>query len=554
MTSGTAWPVRSGPWLVAAVGGGLWAACFGVEPRTVAPWIALVPLFLALASAAVAPPGAKAGPTLRAFGLGWLHGTVFWLVSIPWIAPTLVTFGEMPEWLAWLLLLALALYLGLYTGVFGALGLRIWRRAAAGGGRLDLAAALLGLAGLWVALEWVRGWMFSGFPWNLAGYAWTGVPGALPLAAWIGAWGVGFLAVLVNAAIALALVTRVGPSARRSAAEWVPGLGAVLSVLLLLAVAARFAVPPDLSSRSGGAGSAAGLAAAGTPVGVVQPNIYNQLEYDSEIGTANYRRLWSLTEAACDRPGALVIWPESASWPFQLRSGGALERDVKAFVDSTGCALVLNSAHRIGADDDETYYNSAYLFAPRGTPTRYDKRHLVPFGEYVPLSGVFTFIDSLARNSGSFAAADRVTLLPWNGEELGVAICFEITFPAEVAELARAGATGLVTITNDAWYGDTWAPWQHFTAARWRAAENRRTLLRAAITGVSGVIGPDGSVSQLRGVGEEDVLRTRLDGRGDLTPFARAPLLVPVLSALLAFASLLYARFATDNISPPAKE
>jgi apolipoprotein N-acyltransferase len=558
--------VRLGPWIVAAVGGGLWAACFGVEPWTVAPWIALVPLFLALSTAHRAR---------RAFLLGWLHGTLFWLVSIPWIAPTLVTFGEMAEWLAWLLLLALALYLGVYTGVFSALGLRVWRRACEGRGALAVAAALFGLPGLWVALEWLRGWLFSGFPWNLAGYAWTGVPGALPVAAWIGAWGVGFLAVLVNAAIAFGLVRRVGreqdavldlgPDPGRGG-DWRPGLGAVLSVLLLLAVAARYAVPPDLSAEARAGSPAGPTAAAGTPVRIVQPAIYNQVAYDPETTRESYTRLFRRTEEACDRPGALVIWPESAAWPFELGRDGLLARDVESFVKSSGCALVLNSTHRVDetsetsetSETGETYYNSAFLVTPSGERVRYDKRHLVPFGEYVPLAGVFSFMDVMARNAGAYSAADEVTLLPLEGESggdrLGMAICFEVTFPTEVADLVRAGATSLVTLTNDAWYGDTWAPWQHFTAARWRAAETRRPLLRAAITGVSGVIGPDGSVEDMLGVGEEGVLSARVDGREDLSPFARAPLLVPVLSLVLALAALAYARLSPDNIASPAKE
>lgn len=500
---------RTGPWLLAAAGGALWAACFGPEPRTVAPWIALVPLFLALSTA---------HRRRRAFGLGWLYGTVFWIASIPWIVPTLQTFGGIAPWLSVVLLLGLALYLGAFVGIFAALALPVWRRASEGGGRLATAAALLGLPGLWIALEWLRGWLFSGFPWNLAGYAWTAVPGALPLAAWIGVWGVGFLGLAVNGAAALAVARR----------RLRPAVGCILGALLLLAVAARYAVPPAPGELVAGG--------AGAPVRIVQPAIYNQVEFDRELTQENYRRLFRMSEEACDRPGAVVIWPESAAWPFELDGDGVLARDVEAFVARTGCSLVLNSTYRTG----EVYYNSAYVVAPDGSRERYDKRHLVPFGEYVPLAGVFTFIDSLARSAGDYSAAGEVTLLPWGSDRLGMAICFEVTFPAEVADLARAGATSLVTITNDAWYGDTWAPWQHFTAARWRAAETRRPLLRAAVTGVSGVIAPDGSVRQILGVGETGTLRARVVGRTDRSPFVRAPLAVPIVSALLALAALLY--------------
>ncbi|HSL81719.1 MAG TPA: apolipoprotein N-acyltransferase [Thermoanaerobaculia bacterium] len=500
---------RLAPWLLAPAAGALWAACFAREPLGLAPWLALAPLFLLLAAAR----GRRA-----AFGLGWLHGTAFWLVSIPWIAPTLETFGGLAPWLSVLLLGALALYLGLFNGLFGALGLPLQR---AGGW-----PALLGLPGLWVALEWLRGWLLTGFPWNLAGYAWTGVPGALPLAAWVGVWGVGFLAVAANAAVALAAVRR----------SLLPAAPVLLSALLLLPVAGRYAAAPGPAPGLGAEGP--GALPAGAPVAIVQPAIYNQVVYDPAATREGYERLFRLSEEACDRPGALVVWPESAAWPFELGRDPAFARDVEAFVEETGCPLLLNSTRRVGGDG-VLYYNSAYLVAPRGgEPARYDKRHLVPFGEYVPLAGVFSFIDSLARSAGDYTAAEELRLLPWGRNELGTAICFEVIFPGEVADLVRAGATVLVTITNDAWYGDTWAPWQHFRAAQWRAAETRRPMLRAAITGVSGVIDADGSVRQVLGVGETGILRARIDGRSDLSPFTRAPWAVPAASGLLAIAAV----------------
>jgi apolipoprotein N-acyltransferase len=157
----------------------------------------------------------------------------------------------------------------------------------------------------------------------------------------------------------------------------------------------------------------------------------------------------------------------------------------------------------------------------------------VPFGEYVPFRGLFWFMDKLSREAGEFRPADRRELLPWGREKIGMAICYEVVFPDEVAELARQGATLLVTITNDAWYGDTAAPWQHFRAARFRAAENRRTLLRAAITGVSALVGPDGSVRDQIGVFKDGVIRGRVTGSKELTPYARAPWLVPLLCTIV---------------------
>ncbi|MGD2114583.1 MAG: apolipoprotein N-acyltransferase, partial [Acidobacteriota bacterium] len=356
----------------------------------------------------------------------------------------------------------------------------------------------------------------------------------LPLGAWIGVWGVSYLVVFANGAVAWAVRRR----------RWAPAAIGLLVPLLLLALAGRFAGP---------AGSAAGAPErTATPVRIVQPAIYNQVEYDPQVTRESYARLIRMTDDACDRPGALIVWPESAAWPYELERDPLLARDVERFA-RRGCPVLLNSTHRVqpvdpGGASDDLYYNSAYLVraSPRGIErARYDKRHLVPFGEYVPLAGVFSFLDHLARNAGAYTPAEAVTLLPLpdTGESLGTAICFEVTFPAEVAELARAGATVLVTVTNDAWYGDSAAPRQHFRAARWRAAETGRPLLRAAITGISAVVGPDGSVRASLGVGAAGILRARIAGRTGRTPFVRAPWAVPGAAAVLAaFAIIIAAR------------
>jgi apolipoprotein N-acyltransferase len=181
----------------------------------------------------------------------------------------------------------------------------------------------------------------------------------------------------------------------------------------------------------------------------------------------------------------------------------------------SGCSVLLNTV----LESEEGDTNSALLISSTGKPRRYDKRHLVPFGEFVPMAGWLPFLDKLARNAGDFAAGEGPALLRWGEQEIGAAICFEIVYPAPLAEQVRHGATVIVTITNDAWYGDSSAPWQHFRAARFRAAENRRTVLRAAITGVSAIIGPDGSVQQFLGVG--DCRSPRPDGLYP-SPMARA--------------------------------
>ncbi len=494
-------------WLLLAAAGGLvYALQFERHPLLVAPWIALSPLVLLLSAR-------------RAGLLAFVHGLVAWLAALSWIPPTIVTFGGISRPLSIVLLTLLAAYLALFHAAFGALGARLWRR----GGLLPLAA----LPALWVALEWLRTYLGGGFPWNLTAYSWVAVPGALAASAWIGAYGVSFLAVLAATGAAAALARR----------RWEPLAAGIAVPLLVLGLAGRAAadrgagrlVPEGEAIDAAIESPATAASSERSPIRLVQPNIANLREYDEGAVQANYRRLLAMTEPLC-APGTLVVWPESAAWPYSFDRDPGFARDVEALTSSRGCSLIFNSTHEAG----DTVFNSAYLLSPQGALARYDKRHLVPFGEYVPFRDVFSFVRKLAREAGTFQAGNGVHLLPWESERLGMSICYEVVFPAEVAELVRGGATILVTITNDAWYGDTAAPWQHLRAARFRAAENRRPMLRAAITGVSALIAPDGSLASDLALFRPGVIRARVAGRSGLTAYSRHPALVPALSTLLA--------------------
>lgn len=478
---------------LAVAGGCLWSLVLERDPAPWLAWLALVPLVLLLA--------------FERHGAlwGWLHGIVFWLVSIRWIAPTLVTFGGIPPALSWVLLCLLAAYLALQHAIFVGLGSKVFRRS--------VVWALVALPGLWVGLEWLRGVAFGGFPWNLAAYAWTEMPGALPFAAWGGAWGVSWAIVFTNLGLALAAHRR----------QLAPAALGVLLPLLGLALAGRFSRPEPGSPLA-------------PEIAVLQPNA--SLEHqDGEDVRSNYRKVVGLAETACAEGPALLLWPESAAWPFIYGRSPELERDLDRLVDR-GCEVIFNTVSLEG----ETMFNSALLVGGEGVEGRYDKRQLVPWGERVPLSDVFPFIGKLARQAGEFTAGERLGLMPWQGETIGMAICYEVIFPAAVAEQVQAGASVLATVTNDAWYGDTAAPWQHFRAARFRAAENRRPLVRAALTGVSAIVGPRGEVVAQLGVGEEGLLRRQVAGRREIPPFTRAPWLVPLAGVVLTGCAIVSSR------------
>ncbi len=478
--------------ILALAGGTGWGLCHGIEARPLLAAVALVPLVLILGSR-------------RPFLFGWLHGTIAWCVAIPWIVPTITTYGQLDGWLAALALVLLAAILGFYDGLFGLVGARLWRRS-------DF-ASLTALPALWVALEWVRAWLLSGFPWNLAAYAWTDLPGALQLSSWVGAYGVSGLVVLPSVCVAVAVARR----------RWEPAALALLIPAALLAVAARFAVTPDPPAASRPRHA----------IQLVQPNTPNRPFFDATANQADYRRLLEMSATICE-PGRLVVWPESAAWPRAWQDDPGLRWEVEQLA-RRGCAILFNSAYTEG----EKTFNSVLLVerssqresaADGLRVSRADKRHLVPFGEYVPLRGLLPWLGKIARMAGDFAPADAVSPIAWDGLRLGAAVCFEVVFPGETAALVDAGASALVTVTNDAWYGDTAAPRQHLRAARYRAAENRRWLLRAAITGISAVVAPDGALVAVLPVSAQGTLAAEIVARDDRSPYTRAPRLVPLLS------------------------
>jgi apolipoprotein N-acyltransferase len=486
--------------LYALVGGVFWGLCFSAEGFQWAAWIALAPLFLLLG---------QPRPLLS----GFLFIGSSWLVAIPWIAGTLVNFGSLSNWLAWPLLAALCAYLGLYGLAFAWLARRLWQRGP------DW-TLLLGAPAIWVMLEWVRTWMISGFPWNLAGYAWIEVPGALEASAWIGAYGVSFLVVLANLGVALALDRR-----RRWPAAW-----AILLPILALTLADRWEqrVEPELTGVV-------------LDARVLQPDIANLSVWDAQAVRSNYSRLIAQSHQACDRGGALIVWPEGAAWPYELGRDPQLAADL-ATLNAKGCSVLLGSPRREG----DKVFNSAVVVSSEGE-SWYDKRHLVPWGEYVPLSGLLAFVDTMARNAGDFERGSEVRLLRAGGQDLGGAICYEAVFPREVAETVIAGATVLVSITNDDWYGPSSARWQHLRAARFRSAESRRTMLRAAVTGVSAVIAPDGSLTDSAGPAEQRTLSARIRGRRDLTFYVRHGGLAPWLLSMLSAFAIIWSRRTSES-------
>jgi apolipoprotein N-acyltransferase len=239
----------------------------------------------------------------------------------------------------------------------------------------------------------------------------------------------------------------------------------------------------------------ADLTRAGDPVrvGLVQGNVVQSEKWDDARATAIFSSYVGMTRQAIANGAQVIIWPESAT-PFYFEED-RIDADVVRRLAREARVPILLGSDQIERGVPVRYYNSAFLVAPDGSSAGvYRKMHLVPFGEYVPLKHLLFFVVPLVETLADFSAGESAVLLPVKGHLVSTAICYEIVYPELVRQFTRAGSEMLTTITNDAWFGDTSAPYQHFEQASMRAIENGRYLVRSANTGISGIVDAYGHV------------------------------------------------------------
>jgi apolipoprotein N-acyltransferase len=489
--------------------------------RSVFAWFALVPLLWALLSNS---PDNERHPLRRAFSIAYLCGVLWYLGNCYWIRDTMSHYGDMPFLAPTLLLIGFSLVLGLYFGLFG-LGLVLVRRAT-GSTRIALAFAPF----LWTGLELAAARITS-VPWDQLGY--SQVDNALinQLAPWTGVYGISFVLVAVNALLAGGFL--LGKEIKNPlSGRWAwTGCGALL---LISGFAGVFIAPPRPAPTA-------------TAV-LIQPNLdvggvnnWQGPEWDRHI--AEFARLadeqCKTYIAGIPQTGAsngeiicppyptypdLVAWPESPA-PF-FGEDPRFKQAMRSIAAATHAPLIVGG---VGMDLDREQdqgwreYNSAFIIDADGNQVgRYDKIHLVPFGEYIPFQNLLTFAHKLTGRVGLFTrGTDRNSyLLPVQNQgknRYGVFICYEAVFADEVRLFAKHGAEVFVNISDDGWYGDTSAPWQHLNMARMRAIENRRWLLRDTNSGVTAVIDPYGRVRQSIPRHQTGELEAEFGFRNDLT-------------------------------------
>ena len=472
-------------WLLVGLSSLLQILIFPLPGFYILSWVAFAPLIVALLRAQ--PAGAleidgsvnlQAATPGQAFLLAYISGILWYAGTCYWIYDTMHEHGGLSVPAAALALFLFCLYLGLYHGLFGLL------LGLAAGPRRDNRLALVSVPFLWVAAELART-RVTGFPWDLLGTAQVNNISLSRISTWTGVYGISFEIMLVNVAVAAAFLV---PRKKRATL-----LAAALAAAVVLQAGRLVDAPAIPADR-------AAL--------LVQENIPVDENWTRDTFERTLRELIDLSVKA-EAPSSsssraiesaqgkadLIVWPESpapffANDPLFREPVSEMARATHTWV-VTG-AIGSTSAKPGGAGASEVF-NSAALVSPAGDWTaRYDKVHLVPFGEYLPFPKLFAFAGGLTKEVGEFKAGESRAPLDAGNERLGIFICYESVFPDEVRQFADNGAQVFVNISNDGWYGDSGAYAQHLNQTRMRAIENDRWILSATDTGVTASIDPYG--------------------------------------------------------------
>jgi len=446
-------------WLAFPGGGGIWPLLF----------IALVPLLLVVIKT----------KTARQAGIyGVLTGLLHFLVLLYWLVIVLGRYGGLPPFLSVPALVLLALYMSLYMGIFALIARLFFVR-------IPWQIALWVIPCLWVALDWCRSFLFTGFPWMDPGYALANVPWLIQSADLWGHYGLSYCLVLINTLVAMLFLS--GTRKRGQLAWFVPVL------LLCCGVALYSSLRWQQIGRQM-------LVSETMRIGVVQGNIAQDLKWSPQLQQETLTNYIGQSRGLIERSHPLlVVWPETAL-PFYPVAHPLLQSVRDLAVQGqisllTGAPWVEQDSGSGSGDGQELrrYYNSALLFDASGQiMDKYSKSHLVPFGEYVPLKNFLPFLAPVVEAVGDFSPGVIQRPLACQNARIGVLICFESIFPDIARKWVGVKANILVNLTNDAWYGRSSAPYHSLAMTVVRAVETRRSLVRAANTGFSGFVDPLG--------------------------------------------------------------
>jgi len=501
--------------LLAAISGLLLTGAFPKIGFDWLIWFALLPLLYAL----------KNMPAWAAFRMGFVTGLIHFLTLLYWLVPVMRTYGYLPAYLSITVLCLFAAVLALFIALFSAV--------LAAFGKTPVRSLIMIPIG-WVALEYLRTFIFSGFPWELLGYSQFNRLQLIQISDIFGVYGLSALIAFTNATLFISLLHF---TKRRWQDSNISNRLAVGSIIVLMAAFGLTLLYGhwrlnDVTKRM--------TASPKARVAVIQGNIDQAIKWNPAFQIDTVKKYNRLSASIIEQHPDLIVWPESAT-PFFFLYDIKPSELVFEGIHQTAKDYLIGSPSFVRQNDVAKYFNSAYLISPQSkTMGKYDKTHLVPYGEYVPFKKWLPFLGKIVAQVGDFEAGAIGNTLQWKDQKIGVQICYEIIFPGLSRAMARNNASLLINITNDAWFGTTSGPYQHFSMAVFRAVENKRSLARAANTGISGFIDPAGRILAATALLEEAAVvrplpllkeKTVYTIIGDL--FARLCMAVVVLAALL---------------------
>ncbi|MBW2317321.1 MAG: apolipoprotein N-acyltransferase [Deltaproteobacteria bacterium] len=451
-------------YMLALISGLLLTASFPKLNWNYFAWIAFVPLFCSIRNK-------RSGPS---FKLGFLAGIAHYVTLLYWIAGVMKTYGHLSTPVSWSILLLLVIYLSLYLASFAALVSSIINRPNRSPMWVWLAPFL------WVGLEYIRATVLSGFPWENLGYSQYNLLPLIQISDMFGVYGLSALIIAAN----LVLFNIWNDFSEKRTIPWKPIVFLGLLIVGSLSYGTWRIKQVEITTKI----------APKQTVALIQGNIDQSKKWVESFQGQTVKRYKDLTGRALKNHPDIVVWPETAL-PFYFLDDQFMTKQVVEFIRTTKSHFVIGSPSFRKEKKRVHYYNSAYLLGPAGNVLgKYDKVHLVPYGEYIPFKRFFPFLGKIVESVGNFESGKKGQVLSMNSGQVGILICFEVIFPELARTMTQNGAQFLVNITNDAWFGTSSAPYQHLSMAVFRAIETRRAVARAANTGISAFISPTGRI------------------------------------------------------------
>ena len=473
--------------LASVISGALLALVFHPWQLDLLVWIALIPFFWSIHN--------SENPSKAAL-CGWVFGFFFFSVNVSWVYDTLTVHGHFSDFLALTLLLVMIGFLSLFTSLFAYIS-----RVARNSGY----SCCLIFPTAWVSAEYLRTYALTGFPWDLLGYSLSQSSNLIQIVDITGVYGLSFLIVFVNSAILEALVNRT---------QSFSGVVAELAVgIILIAVCAlygwtKISVYTERQKTQ-----------TVNTVGILQGAIPQGVKWSESYRSLTFSKYGELATESVSKGAELLIWPET-SVPVVIGGENLAWMEAIEISKKVNTPMLIGAPSQTDSSGVTSYFNSAFLLDGSEILSGYDKIHLVPFGEYMPLNWLFPVGPGMAAREADFSPGTAMTLMkPLHLPTFSVLICYEAIFPELSRMAVNNGAQFLVNITNDGWFDTTSAPYQHLFMAKFRSIENRVWLLRAANTGISGAFDPTGRLVDSIGLGESGWINIQMPAPHEVGSF-----------------------------------